>query len=236
MRLYEYYNTDSIIHRLNPLVKLLWLVLITFIVFIISGIQQLLVLAIILFFLVLFSRIPFNYLFYYLKTILFFLLLTYALLFIVTQENIFHGIVFLTKITILVISMVVFVLTTSKKELVASLIKLGIPYSFAFTLAIAIQFMPLMLKDLQEVLRAQRSRGHKLMINIFKPLKSAQSYYPVVIPAFILLFKRAFELSLSAEARGFTPKIYSNKKILFGLGDGISVVLLALLVIYAVII
>lgn len=231
MILYEYYNSNSVIHRMNPLVKLFWLIALTLIVFIISETIYLLIIIVFLIFLILLAKIPFSYLFYYLKIILIFLMITYVLLFLITQESISKGIVFLIKISILVISMILFVLTTPKKELINALIKLRMPYSFAFTLTIALQFLPLLLKDFRDVLRAQKSRGHKLVLNPFKPLKSAKSYYPVLIPSFILLFKHAFEMSLSAEARGFRPDIYKKKKMKFALADLISLIVLICLVV-----
>ena len=66
---------------------------------------------------------------------------------------------------------------------------------------------------------AQRTRAHRLIFNILKPAMSVRSYIPVVIPLFIIIFNRSFELSLAAETRGFTPKIYEKQKLKFSFVD-----------------
>ena len=123
------------------------------------------------------------------------------------------------KISILIISAIQFTLTTTQKELLVSLIKIRVSHSFAFALTIALRFLPTIIKEAKEVMDAQRTRAHKLVFNVLKPVTSVRSYIPVVIPLFIIIFNRSFELSLAAETRGFTPKIYEKQKLKFSFVD-----------------
>jgi energy-coupling factor transport system permease protein len=106
-----------------------------------------------------------------------------------------------------------------------------IPYSFAFALMIAIRFLPTVLKEVNSVVAVQRTRCHRITFNILKPFESVMSYVPIIIPSFIIIFKRAFELFLSAESRGFSPRTYERKKLHVCFGDVLAVSFLLLLVV-----
>jgi energy-coupling factor transporter transmembrane protein EcfT len=70
-----------------------------------------------------------------------------------------------------------------------------------------------------------------MTFNILKPFESVRSYTPIIIPSFIIIFKRAFELFLSAESRGFTPRTYERKKLPVCFGDVLAVSFLLFLVV-----
>lgn len=218
IKIYEYYNSNSVIHRINPIVKIIWLIVFSTLVLASDNIYYIVILLTITIIAQALTKIPLRALKQYVAYLFFFLIITFILI-VLTRENFLVGIQFLFKMSILIISAIQFTLTTTQKELLSSLIKLKSPYSFAFALTIALRFLPTIIKEAKEIMDAQKTRAHKLVFNIFRPTKSARSYIPIIIPLFIIIFTRSFELSLSSEARGFTPKIYEKQKLNFRLID-----------------
>jgi energy-coupling factor transport system permease protein len=228
MKIQLYLNTESIIHKINPIVKILWLIVLAIIVLLTNNLVLLSGTAIILLLLLFVSKIPFKFMIYYLAYIFFFLFFT-TILIIITKENIITGILFLLKIMILLFSAILFALTTSNKEIIVALIKLKVPYEFAYSLSIAFLFLPILLKEIKEVIIAQKIRGHKLIFNIFKPKKTVMSLEPIIIPVILLLVNRSFSLSLAAEARGFNPTIYKKEKLNFKIKDFFAIIVLIII-------
>ncbi len=214
MKIQLYINSQSLIHRINPIVKIIWLIMLSVLVLLTNNLFLLISTVILLLLFLFLSKIPFRHILFYLTYIFFFILFA-SILIIITKDEIITGILFLLKIMILLFSAVLFALTTSNKEIIVSLIKLKIPYAFAYSLSIAFLFLPLILKEIKEVIIAQKIRGHRIIFNIFKPKKTVYSLEPIVIPIILLLLNRSFTLSLSAEARGFSPNVYKNETILF---------------------
>ena len=218
LKIYEYYNSNSVIHRINPVVKIIWLAVFSVLVLISDNLYYIFTLLIVTLVAQALTKIPLRALKQYIAYLFFFLILSFILI-VITRENFIIGVLFLLKISILIISAIQFTLTTTQKELLVSLIKIRVSHSFAFALTIALRFLPTIIKEAKEVMDAQRTRAHKLVFNVLKPVTSVRSYIPVVIPLFIIIFNRSFELSLSAETRGFTPKIYEKQKLKFSFVD-----------------
>lgn len=230
IKIYEYYNSNSVIHRINPIVKIIWLAVFSVIVLTSDNLYYIIALLTITLVAQALTKIPLVALKQYIAYLFFFLIITLILI-ILTREDLLIGVLFLFKMSILIISAVQFTLTTTQKELLVSLIKLKTPYSFAFALTIALRFLPTIIKEVKEIMDAQKTRAHKLIFNILRPMKSARSYIPIIIPLFIIIFTRSFELSLSSEARGFTPKIYEKQKLNFRFVDFCVLLILVCLIV-----
>ena len=89
--------------------------------------------------------------------------------------------------------------TTSPEVLSNALIKMGIPYAFAFVLTASMQFIPVLMRRAASIRDAQRSRGIPLdsSIGIIRHLPALAG------PLLIQAFKLADELAEAMEARGF---------------------------------
>jgi energy-coupling factor transport system permease protein len=89
--------------------------------------------------------------------------------------------------------------TTSPETLSNGLIRMGIPYSFAFVLSTSMQFVHVLMRRAASIRDAQRSRG--------LPLESVIGWlrhFPALAgPLLIQAFKLADELAEAMEARGF---------------------------------
>jgi energy-coupling factor transport system permease protein len=93
----------------------------------------------------------------------------------------------------------VFFATTVPEDLGNALVKIGLPYTVAFVMTAALQFVPIIGRKAKAVLDAQRSRGIPL-----EPGWSALRHYPAFLgPLLIQSFQLAEELAEAMEARGF---------------------------------
>jgi energy-coupling factor transport system permease protein len=80
--------------------------------------------------------------------------------------------------------------------------RFGFPaHECAMMMAVALRFLPLLMEETDRIVKAQLSRGARLdQGNIFQRMRA---FLPVIIPLFVVIFKRADELALAMEARGY---------------------------------
>jgi energy-coupling factor transport system permease protein len=89
--------------------------------------------------------------------------------------------------------------TTPPEALSNALIKMGVPYPFAFALSASMQFVPVLIRRLRNIRDAQRSRGIPIEGGL-----SLLIHLPALAgPLLIQAFKFADELAEAMEARGF---------------------------------
>ena len=89
--------------------------------------------------------------------------------------------------------------TTSPDTLSNGLVKMGLPYSFAFVLSASMQFVPVLIRRARNIRDAQRARG----IPIEGGLGTLLHLPALAGPLLIQAFKFADELAEAMEARGF---------------------------------
>jgi len=89
--------------------------------------------------------------------------------------------------------------TTSPESLSNALIKMGIPYAFAFVLTASMQFIPVLVRRASNIRDAQRARG----IPLEGGLGMVRHFPALAGPLLIQAFKLADELAEAMEARGF---------------------------------
>jgi len=89
--------------------------------------------------------------------------------------------------------------TTPPEALSNALLKMGVPYPFAFVLSASMQFVPVLIRRLKNIRDAQRSRGIPIEGGL-----SLLIHLPALAgPLLIQAFKFADELAEAMEARGF---------------------------------
>jgi len=89
----------------------------------------------------------------------------------------------------------VFIQTTDPSRLVQSLVRLRVPYEFAFLFGLTMRFVGILQRELLEVKVAQACRGHRL--------RRPWDFFPLLLPILHKSFQRAQEIAISLEARGF---------------------------------
>jgi energy-coupling factor transport system permease protein len=80
--------------------------------------------------------------------------------------------------------------------------RLGFPvHEFAMMMSVALRFIPLLMEETNRIVKAQLSRGARL--DQGNAARRMIAFFPVIIPLFVIIFKRAEELALAMEARGY---------------------------------
>ena len=117
----------------------------------------------------------------------------------------FKIILMITIITILVSTTSNIELTIGIEDLLHPLSYLRIPVNeWAMTFAIAIRFVPSLLVESQNILRAQASRGVDFRNGNLKD--KTKSLISLIVPMFSIAFHKADDLSNAMEARSYDPR------------------------------
>lgn len=219
----QYFPGDTIIHRLDPRVKLTLTMLFIIILFIVSGPIPYLILSAFLVLAIYLSKINIGLIFKGIRPILILLVFTTFLNIFYTQGGIVlfkwgylvittHGIYiafFMVVRIILLIScsFVMLTYTTSPimltdglESLLNPLKKLKMPvHELAMMMTIALRFIPTLMEETDKIMSAQKSRGANFETGSI--LKRAKALIPILIPLFIGAFRRAEELATAMECR-----------------------------------
>ncbi len=217
----QYYQTESIIHKLDPRVKLGGTILYIFSLFLFENFAGYLIAALFLGLVIKLSRVPFRFMVKGMKGILFLMLFTVGLnLFLtkgtpvvsiwkltITWEGIRLAITMAVRLTLLIIGSSVMTLTTTPNNLTDGIEKMLKPlkvikvpvHELAMMMSIALRFIPILLEETDKIMKAQIARGADFESgNLFK---KAKAMVPLLVPLFISAFRRANDLAMAMEAR-----------------------------------
>ncbi|MES2210899.1 MAG: energy-coupling factor transporter transmembrane component T [Chloroflexota bacterium] len=134
------------------------------------------------------------------------------------QEGISHGLSLSARVLSMEIIAIVALVTTNPSDLFSAFARLRVPYILNFMVSMTLQLIPVLTREVQIVLSAQRSRGMKST--------GFGSVIPSFVPVFAGAFERVQQLSISLESRAFgsTGKKTSYRQIEFGTLDRIIAV------------
>lgn len=110
-------------------------------------------------------------------------------------DGLYYGLVLLGRIIASLIIALVVVMTTHPSDLFTSLAKLKMPYSLNFMLAMTLQLIPVFQREFGIIMSAQKSRGMKGT--------GFSAVLPSFVPVFVGAIERVQQLSISLESRGF---------------------------------
>ncbi|MBR1420910.1 MAG: energy-coupling factor transporter transmembrane protein EcfT [Selenomonadaceae bacterium] len=219
----QFFPGDSILHRLDPRVKIGLLFFLFIVIFFTrSGIGY----GILITFtvtLILISRVSIRIILKSLKPLAWILIFTFAIhlvshpgeivcsiwIFDITREGIREGLILTTRLILLLIlsSLLTFTtsplkLTDAMERILSPLRRFGVPsHELAMMMTIAIRFIPTLIEETDKIMKAQQARGADFTTgNIFRRLKSI---VPILVPLFLSAFRRADDLALAMEARGY---------------------------------
>ena len=118
-----------------------------------------------------------------------------------SKESILFGLGKGLKVAALVLASVLFLSSTKVEELSVGLSRLGFPYRFGFTITLAFRLVPLFIDSALTVVDAQRLRGYDF--DAGGPFERIRRYVPVIIPVFMGALRKANNMAMALEARGF---------------------------------
>lgn len=113
----------------------------------------------------------------------------------VYQEGIYSGVTLLLRIMCMTTFALVTIMTSHPSDIFASLQKIGMPYVLNFILTMTLQLLPILQREFWLVLNAQKSRGMKGT--------GFSAILPSMVPVFVGAIERVQQLSISLESRAF---------------------------------
>lgn len=218
----QYFPGKSIIHRLDPRIKIILIVAFIVMLFIADtffglGVGMVFVLGAFLL-----SGIPFKMMLKSLKPLMPLLIFTglLNLLFIRTGDVLFKwkfliitklGVTtaafMIIRIVALIIGSSLLTYTTSPIQLTDAIERLFSPlkvikvpvHELAMMMTIALRFIPTLIEDTDKIMSAQKARGADMETGSI--IKRAKALVPIFVPLIVSSFRRAVELALAMECR-----------------------------------
>ena len=251
----SYIKKDSPIHKLTGATKLICFLLWTIAAMITYDTRVLIGLFIAGIIVFKISKIKFKDVSFILYFILFFLLLNALLIFVfspyqgvdiygsrtdlfhligpytVTKEQLFYELNVILKYFATIPMALLFILTTDPSEFAASLNKIGVSYKVAYTVSIALRYIPDVQRDYKDISFAQQARGIDLSSKekLSKRIKNSAA---ILMPLIFSSLERIDKISLAMELRAFGNNKkrtwYNSRK--FGKIDYIFIVILLMIV------
>ena len=217
----QYFPGDTIIHRLDPRIKIIIISLfIMSLFFVNSFIPYVFILGFILM-VIKISGIPIKYILKGLKPLFFIILITFAInIFLtkgeilfkigplsVTKEGLYFAFFMGLRLVFLITGTSLLTFTTSPialtdgiENLLNPFKRIGVPaHELAMMMTIALRFIPTLLEETDKIMKAQMARGADFESGNI--LRRAKNLVPLLVPLFINAFRRADELATAMEAR-----------------------------------
>ena len=119
-----------------------------------------------------------------------------------TREQLFYHLNLFLKYLASIPVVLLFVCTTNPSEFAASLNRIGVKYTIAYAVALALRYIPDIQREYHEISQAQQARGIEMSRkqNLIKRLKSASA---ILIPLILSSMDRIETVSNAMELRGF---------------------------------
>lgn len=239
----QYYQTNSVIHRLDARVKLNTTMLFIVSLFLVTNGWGYVIAGLFLACIIKLSNVPFKFMIKGMKAIIFLLMITVVFnLFLtpgevilqiwkisITKEGLILSIKMGVRLTFLIIGSSIMTLTTTPNNLTDGLEKILKPlnvikvpvHEIAMMMSIALRFIPILMEETDKIMKAQIARGADFESG--KLIEKVKSLIPLLVPLFISAFRRANDLAMAMEARCYrggegrtkmNPLIYKKRDYL----------------------
>lgn len=217
----QYYPTNSIIHNLDPRVKLFGTMILIISLFITNSFLSYLLVGLALCLTIRLSKIPLKTLLQGLKAIFILLLISVSFnlfltdgkvlvqffIFKITDEGIRRALFIAIRLAFLVIGTSIMTLTTTPNDLSDALEKsfhfltrFRVPvHEIAMMMSIALRFIPILMEETDKIMKAQKSRGADFESKGL--MNKAKALIPLLVPLFVSAIRRAVDLANAMEAR-----------------------------------
>ena len=217
----QYYPVNSVLHRLDPRVKLVSTLIYIVSLFVFDSIIGYVIAAIFLASMIKLSQVPFRFMVKGLKPVVVLLCITlfFNLIFTpgeavfsiwiitVTREGIQLAVRMGIRLVFLVIGASLMTLTTTPNQLTDGLERLLKPlnhihvpvHEISMIMSIALRFIPILLDETDKIMKAQTARGADFESGGL--VRKVKAMVPLLVPLFISAFRRATDLAMAMEAR-----------------------------------
>ena len=217
----QYYQTDSVLHRLDCRVKLVGTLAFIISLFVVNNVWGYLLAAMFLALCIRLSNVPFKFMVKGMKSIVFLMLFAVVFnLFLtpgtpavtiwklkITWEGIEMASKMAVRLVMLIIGSSLMTLTTTPNHLTDGLEcllnplkKFKVPvHEVSMMMSIALRFIPTLIEETDKIMSAQKARGADFESGNL--LSRAKALVPILVPLFISAFRRADELATAMECR-----------------------------------
>lgn len=218
----QYYQTDSLVHRLDPRVKLFWTLMYIVGLFVAGNIAGYAMSTIFLIVVIRLSKVPVKKVLSGLKSICFILVFSgvFTLLFTggekvlgewwiftISVEGILKAVEMVYRLLLLLVGSSIMTLTITPTDIADGLEKAFSPlryikipvHEIAMMISIAFRFIPILVEEADKIMKAQKARGADFESGGI--IKKAKSMIPLLVPLLISAIKRAMDLANAMEAR-----------------------------------
>lgn len=220
----QFFPGSSVIHKLDPRMKLILMILFVVSVFIAKTALAFALVFIFTVFLVTVSGIRVSVILKGIKPLLFVILLTSVFnLFLIKgegepllsfwilkiyEEGVAYAVMIALRISCIIAGTSVLLtyttspiaLTDGLERLLSPLKKLKLPvHDFSMMMTMALRFIPTLVEETEKVMNAQKARGADFSSGGL--IKRAKALIPIIIPLFVSAFHRAEELAVAMECR-----------------------------------
>lgn len=221
----EYLDNNTLIHRLNPLTKLIGLLGVFFMAMLFSNLLALLGMILLIYLLYILAKAE-KVFYIYLRLLLFagIFIMVLQLLFahdgrellryipqnipvlgwmgVINRDSLSFGLVMVARMSVFGLSLPLLLATTQSRELVLVMVeRLRFPYEYAFMFITSLRFIPTLFTEIENILQAQRARAFEMTSK--NPIKQVKAYLPLVTPLVLIALKKAERLAIAMETRGY---------------------------------
>ena len=218
----QYYPAQSVIHRLDPRVKIICTLIFLVSLFVQNSLLGYAVATVFLIVVIKASRVPLKFMLKGLKAIVVLLLFTVVMnlfltrggetlvhfwIFTITEQGLRVSVFMAVRLIYLIVGSSLMTLTTTPNSLtdgiesvLKPLNKINVPvHEIAMMMSIALRFIPILLEETDKIMKAQIARGADLESgNIIQKTKAM---VPILVPLFVSAFRRANDLAMAMESR-----------------------------------
>lgn len=217
----QYYAKDSVIHRLDPRVKIAGTFVYLVMIFLVKDFIGFGFVTLCLAGVVALSRVPVKFIVKGMKPILFILIFTFCInIFLyrgtviwqlgflkITEEGLQQAVFIAVRLLLLIFGTSLLTYTTKPMALtdgfeavLRPFTKLGVPaHEIAMMMSIALRFIPTLLEETDKIMKAQQARGADFESGNL--LHRAKALIPILIPLFVGAFRIAQDLAMAMESR-----------------------------------
>lgn len=217
----QYFPGNTVIHKLDPRTKLIFVVLYIVLLFTAKWFVSYGLVLLFLIWVIATSKISLKVILKSLKPLLFIIVLTGLLnlfytqgtpvlefwIITITKEGIFAAVFMVLRIGMLIAGTFMLTYTTSPialtdglEGLLSPLKKIRVPvHELAMMMCIALRFIPTLIEETDKIMSAQKARGADFETGNL--IRRAKALIPILVPLFIGAFRRADELAVAMECR-----------------------------------
>ncbi|MBQ4283461.1 MAG: energy-coupling factor transporter transmembrane protein EcfT [Lachnospira sp.] len=217
----QYYQTKSVIHDLDPRVKLMGTLVFIISLFLGKNVWLYLGATAFLAMVIGLSRVPLKFIIKGLRAVVVLILFSTVFnLFLtegevvltiwklqITKEGIYTAAFMVVRLMYLIVGSSLMTFTTTPNHLTDGLEKglgflkiIKVPvHEIAMMMSIALRFIPILIEETDKIMKAQMARGADFDNGGL--IKKAKAMVPILVPLIISAFRRANELAMAMEAR-----------------------------------